>query len=786
MKLFDLFATISLDDSGFNAGIGRAEQKARTAGQSIQKTLKSVERGAAASFKAIGNAAVKIESTAEKAFASLGVAAAGLVGTLATVGMKYNSDMESYTANFSVMLGSMEAAQARVEELRQMAASTPFGLADLTSGTQTLLAYGVNAAETTDILQSLGDIALGDANKLSTLTTVFGQISSLGKLQTQDFKQLLNVGFNPLNYIAQRTGETMEQLQDRMTAGGISIEEVKQAFKDATSAGGQFYKGMETASKTVKGLTSTLKDNASMLAGTIVQGFSQNMAADFLPKMIDYVQQFQYAVDSTTDGGKKLQRTELVFRNIIKDLTFDGKGGAKNIKTGAAFVAALLGDINSKLPELSNAAYEIVTGLWESIPKAVEQLRTSGSIVVSDILSMLIGGKATFLTAGLEIIGGLSEGILNDLNNPNGSKVGKAIGDGLVSVMGAVGKNVPQLATAAVDLFQTALGAISGEEGRTAIKNALISVADSIADLVTDPQVWDALLDAGAALWEGVWAGVSRLNDRIGDKLTAAILGDEAAEARIAEREMLNAATIATDTSSSAAHNKNIVSAALQKIIDGESINAADYTQGEFGVIEDAIKSAVRNYNSKASFDEELDLNMFKFGSDSIERAYADNWLADSGYKQILSQSEMDFDKLIEDLKKTEDQAKTATTVIESMGDALNEIPDSKVVTIDAVTTGAFNGFSTYVSKNASGLDYVPRDNYLAKLHRGEMVLTQGEANEYRRSAFAAAEQPAEPQNDNRGIAVYLDKKPVAAALKRELGYMIGNRNLQEVLAKGG
>ena len=54
-------------------------------------------------------------------------------------GVDYNATMESYLTNFKVMLGSEEAAATKLSEIRKMAASTPFSLDDLTSGTQTLL-----------------------------------------------------------------------------------------------------------------------------------------------------------------------------------------------------------------------------------------------------------------------------------------------------------------------------------------------------------------------------------------------------------------------------------------------------------------------------------------------------------------------------------------------------------------------------------------------------------------------------------------------------------------------
>lgn len=91
-------------------------------------------------------------------------------------GVDYNATMESYLTNFKVMLGSEEAAATKLSEIRKMAASTPFSLDDLTSGTQTLLQFGIAADDTTGVLQRLGDISLGNAEKLQTLTRAYGKI----------------------------------------------------------------------------------------------------------------------------------------------------------------------------------------------------------------------------------------------------------------------------------------------------------------------------------------------------------------------------------------------------------------------------------------------------------------------------------------------------------------------------------------------------------------------------------------------------------------------------------
>ena len=86
-----------------------------------------------------------------------------------------------------------------------------------------------------------------------------------------------------------------------------------------------------------------------------------------------------------------------------------------------------------------------------------------------------------------------------------------------------------------------------------------------------------------------------------------------------------------------------------------------------------------------------------------------------------------------------------------------------------------------------NGLDFVPRDDYLASLHYGEAVLTQEEATawrsgrmgglDYDRLAEAMAQRP---------MAFNIDGKSFAVMLARELSRTIGNRNIQSLMAMGG
>ena len=217
--------------------------------------------------------------------------AASELGKVVQSGVDYNASMESYLTNFKVMLGNEELAAAKLSELRKMAASTPFALSDLTEGTQTLLQFGVAADDTTGVLQQLGDISLGNADKLQTLVRAYGKMSSAQKVTLENVNMMIDAGFNPLNQICDATGESMSDLYKRISDGRVSFEELQYAVQAATSEGGQFYNGMLEASQTFSGRMSTMKDNVAALTGELTSGLFAALG-DLVVKLNEVVTSF--------------------------------------------------------------------------------------------------------------------------------------------------------------------------------------------------------------------------------------------------------------------------------------------------------------------------------------------------------------------------------------------------------------------------------------------------------------------------------------------------------------
>ena len=174
---------------------------------------------------------------------------------------KLGSEAEQTNVAFSLLVGNETKAAQMLGEITKLAAATPFGKMDLVKNAQLMLNFGVATEKVLPLLTQLGDISGGNAERLSSLSLVMGQVAAAGKMQGQDLLQFINAGFNPLQELAAMTGKKYSELQEMMSKGQITYENVAAAIAHATGEGGKFNGMMERQSQTVGGKFSTVMDN---------------------------------------------------------------------------------------------------------------------------------------------------------------------------------------------------------------------------------------------------------------------------------------------------------------------------------------------------------------------------------------------------------------------------------------------------------------------------------------------------------------------------------------------
>ena len=211
------------------------------------------------------------------------------------------AEFELVSTQLAVLTGSASEAKGMIEELYKLGLESPFGAQDFLDSAKILGQFGVSLSKTTELVKIIGDVALGDVDKFHRMSIAFGQMSASGRLMGQDLLQMVNAGMNPLFYISLRTGESLQQLRFRMEAGKITVREVTQAFRDATTQGGRFYGATQKINMTLMGQWLEFKENLELIG--------REIGAVLLPgitKVLYFINAMVKKIDSLSEATKKM------------------------------------------------------------------------------------------------------------------------------------------------------------------------------------------------------------------------------------------------------------------------------------------------------------------------------------------------------------------------------------------------------------------------------------------------------------------------------------------------
>lgn len=352
-------------------------------------------------LKNIGNTA-KAGLADVKAGVDMATAAIGKLASVAEKGISYNATIEQLKTSFEVMTGSAEKATDVVERLRVMGAETPFETADLAKTTQLLMQYGFNADEAIDRMKMLGDVAQGNTQAMSSIALGYAQMASAGKVNLVDIKQMINGGFNPLQEISERTGESMASLYDRISKGTMTVDEITESMRHATSEGGRFYQSMEKQSQTLNGQLSTLKDNADQLLGSLTEGVSEGLRDQLLPFANNLVAELQEAFDAGGYQGLVDTATDMI-PDLLGMMTGELQKGIEGLSRWLPQGASKL---MQALPGALRAAATIT-------PQLTQALFEVAGTVLADLVSMLPELAPILMDGFGDLLAAVGKGLFN-------------------------------------------------------------------------------------------------------------------------------------------------------------------------------------------------------------------------------------------------------------------------------------------------------------------------------------------------------------------------------------
>jgi len=267
--------------------VGSASTKTslETLRNSLDKTSPGYDKAAKSVDKYIRNteAAIKANVRSSESYATLGtklittgkrLALAGsiLLASSTAIGigaLRSAGEFEQTTVAFETMLGSATKAKSLLEDLTTFAALTPFEMPELQQTARGLIQFGESQEEVLDTLKILGDAASATSSSLGMIGLIYNQIRGVGKLLTQDFRQLSTRGVLSLQDIAKHFGIATSQAQEFISSGKVGFKDVRAILKNMTSDGGKFANMMEKQAKTYQGMWSTFTDTVGLTARAI-------------------------------------------------------------------------------------------------------------------------------------------------------------------------------------------------------------------------------------------------------------------------------------------------------------------------------------------------------------------------------------------------------------------------------------------------------------------------------------------------------------------------------------
>ncbi|HJJ11755.1 MAG TPA: tape measure protein [Clostridiaceae bacterium] len=317
---------------------------------SLSKSSKSIDK--------ISNGFNSVGKVASKTGNALTVGLTTPLIALGTAGVKYNAQMEDFQANLTTLLGSADKASEMLNTLKQMANTTPFETSDLLQATQMMLGFGLQADKTTGYLQTLGDISMGNSEKLMSLTRAFSQIGASGKATMEDINQMIDAGFNPLQIISEQTGQSMATLRDEVSKGNVSFEDIANAMQVATSEGGRYYQAMDKASQTMNGKMSTAMDALKTALGNVTQSLLP-IVTKVVEKVTEWANAFANLDQGTQETILKIAGIVAAAGPVLKIIGGISSGIGKLIDVGGKIGKAFT--TGSKAVKLLGSAFSFLT-----------------------------------------------------------------------------------------------------------------------------------------------------------------------------------------------------------------------------------------------------------------------------------------------------------------------------------------------------------------------------------------------------------------------------------------
>ena len=374
MNVFELFATLGLDTSGYDEGLQTAQNTGESFASSLSNGLGTACR--------VGAIAVTATATAVT-----GASVAFVSGV---------SDVASYADNIDKMSQKMNMSAEAYQEWDFIMQHAGTSIDSMQASIKTLS----NAVESeSDAFAQLGmsqeEVASMSGEELFSATIEALQGVEDETERTYLAGQLLGRGATELGALLNMSAEDVEAMRQEVhDLGGVMSDE-------AVSAGAGFQDSLQNMQTALTGVKNNLLSDFLPSFSTVMDGLSAIFSGD--GSGIDLVTQ------GVNDFASQMNETLPMFLEIGGEiLGVLGDAIISNlptlIETGSVVIGRLGNSLISNLPALVNSAVMIVGRLASGIISALPQLASAGLEIITSLADQISSNLPQLMSTATEVI----------------------------------------------------------------------------------------------------------------------------------------------------------------------------------------------------------------------------------------------------------------------------------------------------------------------------------------------------------------------------------------------
>ena len=268
-----------------------------------------------------------------RAFGAVGLKVLALVAALYTLGkalfsaaMAADKFDQTQIKIAAALGGNKIRARLLTEQMREFAAKTSYSTEQMQEFAARMLTLGVSATDIPDIAEKLGNLAMGDPERLKLIGKAYSDVMTKGRLQAQEANQFANANIPIYQGLSDILGKSVQTVREMSERGEITADQVDQALQKIRQTTGAD-KAMELRSETIAGQWDEIKSSASKI-WQIIGGPVQDAMVRFLwiingaMKGIEYL---AHAIEPFIEGIGKgwgfTHKMAILFGNIWMIIT---------------------------------------------------------------------------------------------------------------------------------------------------------------------------------------------------------------------------------------------------------------------------------------------------------------------------------------------------------------------------------------------------------------------------------------------------------------------------------